>query len=202
MRTLTHPKRVVFVGFCSSRTDLTSARTCFWPVFSGAKPSPCLPSLTTDACIHCFIRSSDYVTTNLTKLNIILSIQKKKQLKTQGKEQLPGKNGPWILIPGLLSGIDLGQLIYSLPWRLFLESQGLKKKQTWDSESEMTCLDSQSECSSQAKLESTRPYSPARGCAYCSWRFLVFSFAVSLPLCMNSQPLLFLGWFTAWYTWL
>lgn len=43
--------------------------------------------------VFIFIRSSDYVTTNLTKLNIILSIQKK-QFRTQGKEQLAGKKGP------------------------------------------------------------------------------------------------------------
>lgn len=44
MRTLADPKRVVCVGFCSSRTGLTSARACFWPVLSGAKaPHVCLP---------------------------------------------------------------------------------------------------------------------------------------------------------------
>lgn len=142
------------------------------------------------------------MTTNLTKLNIVLSTQKKKKLRTQGKEQLARKKSPRILIPGLPSGIDLGQLIYSLPWRLFLESQGLNKNRPGNSESEMTCLDSLSQCSSQANLESTKPYSPARGCAYCSGRFLVFSFAVSLPLCMNSQTFPCLGWLTAWYAWL
>lgn len=84
------------------------------------------------------------MTTNLTKLNIVLSIQKKKKLRTQGKEQLARKKSPQILIPGLPSGIDLGQLIYSLPWRLFLESQGLNKNRPGNSESEMTCLDSKS----------------------------------------------------------
>lgn len=34
------------------------------------------------------------MTTNLTKLNTILSIQKKKQCRTQGKEQLAGKKSP------------------------------------------------------------------------------------------------------------
>lgn len=75
----------------------------------------------------------------------------------QGREQLAGKKGPWILIPGLPSGTDLGQLIYFLPWRLFLESQGLNKNRPVSSESESTCLDCQSQCSSQAKLESTGP---------------------------------------------
>lgn len=124
--------------------------------FLRGKVSPMFPFPNSGCSVFCFIKSSDYVTTNLTKLNIILSIQKK-WFKTQGKEQLAGKKGPWILIPELPSGIDLGQLIYSLPWRLFLESQGLNKNRPGNSESEMTCLGSQSHCSSQVILESTGP---------------------------------------------
>lgn len=126
-------------------------------------PHVCLPYSGCSAVIVLF-RSSDYVTTNLTKLNTILSIQEKKHFRTQGREQLAGKKGPWILIPGLPSGIDLGQLIYFLPWRLFLESQGVNKNRLVSSESEMICLDSQSQCHSQAKPEYTGLLSSQRFC--------------------------------------
>ena len=62
-------------------------------VLSGAKaPSACLPYIGCSIVIV-FLRSSDSVTTDLTKLNTILSIQKRKQLRTQGREQLAGKKG-------------------------------------------------------------------------------------------------------------
>ena len=128
------------------------------------------------------------MTTDLTKLNTILSIQKRKQLRTQGREQLAGKKGSWILIPGLPSGINPGQLIYSLPWRLFLESQGLNKNRSGPSESETTCLDSQSQCNPQAPL--------------CSQRLCLLLKAIShvflchlLALMSDSQELPCLGWF-------
>lgn len=93
MRAVPHPKGLVFVGFCS-RTGLTSTRACFWLFSQGQRcPHVCLPHSGCSVVIV-LLRSSDYVTTNLTKLNTILSIQKKKPFRTQGREQLAGKKGP------------------------------------------------------------------------------------------------------------
>lgn len=76
LRTLPDPRRFVCIGFCSSRTILASARARSQSVRGQRRPCVFLPPGGCSVLIVLF-RSSDCVTTNLTKLNTTLGIQRK-----------------------------------------------------------------------------------------------------------------------------